>query len=168
MILSRGQDDGLRAGLLLFAALCMPVRLACNLFDGMVAVEFGKKSKSGEIYNELPDRIADALFLIGAGYAALDFRWMEAVGWAAALLAVMTAYVRTLGVAAGVAADFSGPLAKQQRMAVLAGACVLAAIELAFDGRDYALAAGLVFIAAGSALTIARRTWRLVHALEAR
>jgi len=167
LILSRGQDDGLRAALLLFAAACIPLRLLCNLFDGMVAVEFGKRSKAGEVYNELPDRLADALLLVGAGYAVSDYEWVAAVGWAAALLAVMTAYVRTLGAATVGQADFSGPFAKQQRMIVLAVACVLAVVEDALGGRDVVLSAALILIAAGSAATAARRAWRLVRALEA-
>src|SRR6266540_5328560 len=45
------------------AALCIQLRLLCNLFDGMVAVEGGFRTKSGEIYNELPDCFADMLIL---------------------------------------------------------------------------------------------------------
>lgn len=29
-------------------------RLLCNMLDGMVAVEGGKRSKSGELYNDVP------------------------------------------------------------------------------------------------------------------
>src|SRR5437667_425757 len=65
------------------AAACIQLRLLCNLFDGMVAVEGGLKSKSGEIYNELPDRIADTLVLVGAGYAFPAQEWSSHVGWAA-------------------------------------------------------------------------------------
>src|SRR6185295_13029268 len=91
--------------LLLGAAAGIQCRLLCNLFDGMVAIEGGLKSKAGEIYNELPDRFADALILIGAGYAAPTpvsgpIPWL---GWLAATLAILTAYVRALGVSAGAA-----------------------------------------------------------------
>src|ERR1044072_6654992 len=41
------------------AAIAIQLRLICNLLDGMVAVEGKLGSKSGEIYNDLPDRIAD-------------------------------------------------------------------------------------------------------------
>src|SRR6185436_11680096 len=51
------------------AAVLIQLRLLCNLFDGMVAIEGGFKTKSGEIFNELPDRFADAFILIGAGYS---------------------------------------------------------------------------------------------------
>ena len=57
------------------AALLIQGRLLCNLFDGMVAIEGGLKSKSGEIYNDFPDRISDAFILAGAGYAVACVEW---------------------------------------------------------------------------------------------
>src|SRR5207237_9019762 len=109
----------LRATLLfLAAAVCIQLRLLCNLFDGMVAVEGGFRTKSGEIYNELPDRFADALIFVGAGYSLSTWATLPALGWAAAVLAVITAYVRTLGASVGAAQYFIGPMAKQQRMAI--------------------------------------------------
>src|SRR5438132_145918 len=52
------------------AAALVQFRLACNMLDGMVAVESGVASPVGELYNEIPDRISDAAALIGLGYAA--------------------------------------------------------------------------------------------------
>lgn len=75
--------------------VCMQSRLLCNLFDGMVAIEGGKKSANGDLYNDMPDRFADALFIIPVGYVAGGFG-IE-LGWLAALLAVMTAYFRWIG-----------------------------------------------------------------------
>ena len=46
------------------------LRLAANMFDGMVAIETGKASPTGAIYNEIPDRVSDAAMFLGAGYAA--------------------------------------------------------------------------------------------------
>src|SRR5439155_1544730 len=80
------------------------LRLLCNLLDGMVAIEGGLQSKSGDVFNEVPDRVSDALILLGAGYAtapALGLAWAGALGSAAALLAVLTAYVRALGATVG-------------------------------------------------------------------
>ena len=58
-----GPTQGVMRGvILLLAALCIQLRLVCNLLDGMVAVEHGKGSPSGPIWNELPDRFADVLF----------------------------------------------------------------------------------------------------------
>jgi phosphatidylglycerophosphate synthase len=79
----------------------------------MVAIASATASKVGELFNEMPDRISDAATLIGLGYAAGG---QPTLGWSAALLAVFTAYVRSMGKAAGAGSDFRGPMAKQQRM----------------------------------------------------
>jgi phosphatidylglycerophosphate synthase len=97
----------------LAAAGCIQLRLVANMLDGMVAVSSGKASAVGELYNELPDRISDAATLAGLGYAAGA---IPVLGWIAAILAVITAYVRTLGKSVGAGSDFRGPMAKQQRM----------------------------------------------------
>ena len=55
-----------RAGWFVAAAIGVQLRLLCNLFDGMVAVEGGFRTKLGEIFNELPDRFADAFVLSAA------------------------------------------------------------------------------------------------------
>src|SRR6266404_8813583 len=86
----------------LAAALLIQLRLLCNLLDGMVAIEGGLKSKSGEIYNDLPDRVSDAVILVLAGYSISWPAWSRELAWSAALLAVMTAYARVLGGAVGV------------------------------------------------------------------
>ena len=41
----------------LLAAVFIQCRLLCNLFDGMVAVEGGKSTPAGELFNDIPDRI---------------------------------------------------------------------------------------------------------------
>ena len=46
------------------AAAGIQLRLLCNLLDGMVAVEGGRGSKSGEVFNDAPDRLADLLILV--------------------------------------------------------------------------------------------------------
>src|SRR5260370_23846239 len=99
------------------------------MLDGMVGVEGGLQTKSGEVFNDLPDRIADALIFIGAGHAVHTLPYGMELGWIAALLAVFTAYVRMLGGAAGLAQSFAGPMAKQQRMALMTGACLLSIFE---------------------------------------
>ena len=56
-------EAGHKAGYLILAIVGIQGRLLCNLFDGMVAIEFHKKSAVGEIYNDAPDRISDFLIL---------------------------------------------------------------------------------------------------------
>jgi phosphatidylglycerophosphate synthase len=149
------------AGLLL-CAFCIQLRLICNLIDGMVAVEGGKGSATGRIYNEFPDRVTDSLLIVALGYAC-GHAWL---GWLGALLAVATAYVRVFGGSLGLAQDFRGPLAKAQRMAVLTVACVAAAAETFWHQQRYALLAAAVIIAVGSALTCVTRTLAIAAQLR--
>jgi len=170
LLLYSGLIEGAcRAAALILAGVCVQLRLMCNLLDGMVAVEHAKGSPYGPIWNELPDRIADALLLVGAGYAAATACDLApALGWLATALAILTAYVRELGRGLGFDADFCGPMAKPHRMAALTAACAVAALEPLWGWRGEALFIGLAIIAAGTALTAARRTLRLAKALKAK
>lgn len=150
---------------LLAAGLCIQLRLLCNLIDGMVAVEGGKGSPTGPLYNEIPDRIADSLFLVAAGYAC---GWPE-LGWLAALAAAVTAYIRVLGGTLGLAQDFRGPQAKPHRMALLTLACLAGAVEASvWPGTFWALTVGLALIALGTLLTCITRTRAIAAALTSR
>ena len=53
----------------IICALSIQLRLLCNLLDGMVAIEGGKQSRLGSLYNEFPDRVADSVLIVGVGYA---------------------------------------------------------------------------------------------------
>jgi phosphatidylglycerophosphate synthase len=159
-----------RAVLLIGAAVCIQLRLLCNLLDGMVAVEHGRGGPAGPIWNELPDRLADALFLAGAGYCAYGAH-LEAgapLGWLAAWLAAMTAYVRELGRGLGFPADFSGPMAKPHRMAALTLTCVVAAAEPLWGWNGQSILIGLSIIIIGAAGTLGRRTATLARRLDER
>ncbi|MFQ6550955.1 CDP-alcohol phosphatidyltransferase family protein [Aestuariibius insulae] len=147
---------------LLVAAVGIQMRLLCNLFDGLVAVEGGKAEPDGPLWNEMPDRVADLLILVGAGVAAGAF-WL---GWAAAAGALLTAYIRAMGVALGAPEDFGGPMAKPQRMAVMTSAAVLGFGEWLWTGSGYVLLAGLAVVAAGSGATFWLRTARLLRHLR--
>ena len=146
----------------LAAAACVQLRLVCNLLDGMVAIEGGRKSKVGAIYNEFPDRIADTLFLVPLGYAA-GMPWL---GWACALLAALTAYVRVFGGALGHVQDFSGIMAKQRRMAALTAGLVVQAIAPLISAGHWPLLVTGGIIAAGSLVTCVTRTVAIARALE--
>lgn len=154
-----------RSLLLLAAAGGIQLRLLCNLFDGMVAVEGGFRTAAGEIYNELPDRFADLAIFVGAGYAAGS---LPVLGWAAAAAAVTTAYVRALGAAAGAGQQFVGPMAKQHRMALMTGVCVAQA-ALALGRWPLELFRPALWVVLfGCAITMVRRCSRIVRALEAK
>lgn len=159
---------GPRVWLFLVAAAGIQLRLLCNLFDGMVAVEGGFKTKSGEIYNELPDRFADVFILAGAGYSMPSAPWLQTLGWMAAALAVITAYVRALGVTAGAGQYFIGPMAKQHRMATMTMTCVGLAGMNVFKCEFDLMQISLLVICAGCLVTIVRRLIRIVRELEAK
>jgi phosphatidylglycerophosphate synthase len=132
----------------------------------MVAMEGGKKTASGELFNDIPDRIADPLILVAAGYAITLVSWGGALGWCAGLLAVLTAYVRTLCASAGAPIDFRGPMAKQHRMALMTAACLFAAAEAYLYMPGYTLPTALALIIVGSVVTIFRRTLSAFRYLE--
>lgn len=115
----------------------------------MVAVEGGKKTPNGQIYNEFPDRIADSVLLIALGYASA-WPWL---GWLAALLALTTAYIRVFGGSLGHTQNFAGPMAKQHRMAILTAACLLAAVQRLIWNSHSILGYALILIVLGSAWT---------------
>lgn len=147
--------------LFLIAAGMVQLRLLCNLMDGLVAIEGGRRSPTGDLFNEAPDRMEDALFLAGAGIAASFHPWGLTLGWLSALAALATAYVRVLGVSLGADQDFSGPFAKPQRMFFLTVGCLGAFFEAVLRVPGRVLPFVLALIAAGSLLTLARRLARL-------
>jgi phosphatidylglycerophosphate synthase len=152
-----------RPALLITAAAGIQLRLLCNMLDGMVAVEGKLRSPTGDLYNEVPDRISDSVILVAAGYALPGLPMAETLGWAAALLAMLTAYVRALGAGLGLPGCFHGPMAKPHRMALLTVTCVVAAALSAQPWSPWLLWGTLVVIAAGTVITSARR----LHAIAA-
>ncbi|HSY49863.1 MAG TPA: CDP-alcohol phosphatidyltransferase family protein [Thermoanaerobaculia bacterium] len=169
LIASRNAEGIPRVGLLIAAAAGIQLRLLCNLFDGMVAVEGKMASKTGDIFNELPDRIADPLIIVSAGYAIVRFYTLgPTLGWCAGLLAVMTAYVRVLAGSVRAKQDFCGPMAKQHRMATLTLAIIVDAIAGYLGFRDYTLMLALIMIIVGTIVTMVRRTRRMAAELESR
>src|SRR5207253_2279463 len=154
----------------LVAALGAQLRLTANMLDGMVAIASGRTSKTGELYNEVPDRISDAAVFIGAGFA---WGGNITLGYIATILAIFTAYVRAAGKIAGTPNEFCGPMAKQHRMFVITLICVYAVITprswqmIPFNDSQMGLMTiGLVVIVVGCVITVLRRLSRIAHALR--
>lgn len=154
-----------RTALFVAAAVAIQCRLLCNLMDGMVAVEWGKGSRSGEIYNDLPDRLADPIILCAVGYAA-GGPYGPLLGWAAAVGALLTAYVRVLGRSVGAGTYFIGPMAKQHRMALVTAGSLVAAVVAHRARHDVVFLAVLAVIVVGCVATVVRRLRRIVLDLE--
>jgi phosphatidylglycerophosphate synthase len=142
---------------LLLGMLGIQMRLLCNLVDGLMAIEGGKKTAYGELFNDFPDRVSDVILILACGYA-LEPGSLHTAAWIAALLAVMTAYIRVLGASMGSPHFFSGPMAKPHRMATLTIALAGSAVEVLLQGRfSLSLSCAIYLIALGTAVTCVRR-----------
>ncbi len=150
----------------ILAAFFIQMRLLCNLFDGMVALEGGKSTKSGELYNDIPDRISDSILFIAVGYTISVVSWGVELGYFAALVAMMTAYVRVLGASMDAGSCFKGPMAKQHRMAILTLSLLLTPISIIVAEQNYVLFLALLMIAIGSLVTVINRTYTIYATLE--
>lgn len=146
----------------ILAALFIQMRLICNLMDGMVAVEFGKKSKTGDLWNDVPDRVADVAIILGAGYLSVQNHGAIELAWANGVLAVMTAYLRVLGASLKSPHYYIGPMAKPHRMALLTVAFI---VEAAFP-IGYFVYAALWVMLVGQVVTCYRRLSKMATDLE--
>ena len=154
----------------LIAAGCIQLRLIANMLDGMVAVEGGKGGPTGELWNEAPDRVADAAIFIGAGFAAGGEAML---GFGAAVAAVFVAYVRALGASVGAGQIFIGPQAKPHRMFVMTLAAVVMAAVPEMRSRVGVeplplMEVALWFVIVGCVVTAWRRLARIAAFLRGR
>ena len=158
----------IRPALFLAAAASIQLRLLCNLLDGMLAVEEGLRSPLGDLFNELPDRAADVVILVAAGYATTWDSYGPPLGWTAAVLAVTTAYIRVLGGSLGGTQHFVGPMAKPHRMFVMTVAALAGAAEMVAGLPPRAVGIALIVIIAGAAATVVLRIQRIAAELRVR
>lgn len=156
---------------LFLAALFIQLRLICNLLDGMIAVEYNKKSIYGNLFNDIPDRFADVFIIMGAGICAQQnetsilSEYVLTFAWINSILAVLTAYIRVLGPSVGTPMFFSGVMAKPQRMAILTVATLLA---LAPNVKIPFLSLALGFMLVGQCLTVFVRIKLIANSLALR
>jgi CDP-diacylglycerol--glycerol-3-phosphate 3-phosphatidyltransferase len=96
----------------LLIPLWMFLRMAFNAIDGMLAREFGQKSRLGAYLNELTDVISDAvLYLPFAFVAPFSPLWVGAV----IVLAVVSELAGVLGLMVGASRRYDGPMGKSDR-----------------------------------------------------
>jgi CDP-diacylglycerol--glycerol-3-phosphate 3-phosphatidyltransferase len=88
------------------------IRMALNAIDGMLAREFGQKSKLGAYLNELCDVVSDAALI-------LPFCFVRPFGPVSVILVVLLAwlseYAGVMGPLAGAERRYDGPLGKSDR-----------------------------------------------------
>ncbi len=151
----------------LLAAIGIQARLIANMLDGMVALASGTASRIGELFNEIPDRVSDSAVLIGLGYAAGGD---PVLGALAALVAALTAYVRSVGKGAGAAQQFCGPMAKPHRMFVVTLVALVGVVDpgqalLTAHAGISLVVATEVLVILGGLVTAARRVRRIAASL---
>lgn len=88
-----------------------------------------RQSREEEFYNELPERVSDAVTLIGFGFAVHSSPWL---GLAAALSAIFSAYIRTMAASrpGGRKIGSAGIMRRRDRLFLLAGASILMILDL--------------------------------------
>lgn len=148
---------------ILIAAVFILLRLACNVMDGMVALESDKKSKTGELWNDVPERFADVAIILGAGYLAQAHSHAMDLAWANGVLAVMTAYLRVMGASLKSPQYNLGPMGKTHRMALM----IIAFIAEAIYPTGIICYAALWIMLFGQVITCTRRLFRVADDLKA-
>lgn len=144
------------------AALCY-LRLWMNMLDGMVAIASGKASLRGELLNDLPDRVSDVLIFAGVAHSGLC---LVPLGYWAAIMALITAYVGLFGQAVNVGRQFGGVMSKPWRMVVLhMGTWIAALVLWRSGGAGPWLNIALGIIIGGCVQTIAVRLSSIMRGL---
>ncbi len=140
----------------------LPVRMALNAIDGMLAREFRQASTLGAVLNELGDVLSDlalamplALRAPEAGAAVVAF----------AVAGALTEFAGVLGQAVGASRRYDGPMGKSDR-ALLLGALALA--TFVWPGARTAWPAVFWIAAALAALTCVLRLRRAMAELRDR
>lgn len=136
---------------LLLLPLVLLLRMALNAVDGMLAREFGQKSRLGALLNELGDVVSDAALYLPL---ALVPGVPPAPVVALVVLAGLSELAGVLGVTVGASRRYDGPAGKSDRALVL-GAVGLALGLGAPAGRW--LEVLLWVLAAGVAATVVNR-----------
>ena len=96
----------------LLIPLWMLARMAFNAIDGMLALEFGQRSRLGAYLNELCDAVSDAaLYLPFAWLPPFSSLWTGIV----IVLALLSEYAGALGPLVGASRRYDGPMGKSDR-----------------------------------------------------
>ena len=102
--------------LFLLLPLWLFVRMALNAIDGMLAREFGQKSRLGGYLNELCDVVSDAALLLPFAFVAPFAGWMV---FLVIFLAALSEYAGVMGPLVGASRRYDGPLGKSDRAFVV-------------------------------------------------
>lgn len=135
--------------------VCLFLRMALNVLDGILAREHQQQSRLGALLNEMGDVVADAaLFAPLALLPGVPAALVACVIW----LALLTEFAGTLGLLIGSSRRYDGPCGKSDRALLLGLAGLLPLLPLP-DGWQvgHILTAGLCLCAALMLRTIFNR-----------
>jgi alpha-beta hydrolase superfamily lysophospholipase/phosphatidylglycerophosphate synthase len=104
-----------RRAVFLVVPVWLLVRMALNAMDGMLAREFGHKSRLGGYLNEVGDVVSDAA--LTAPFALVAPFGPFGIG-VVIVLSILTEFAGVLGPAAGASRRYDGPLGKSDRAIV--------------------------------------------------
>lgn len=96
----------------LLIPLWMFLRMAFNAIDGMLAREFGQKTRLGAYLNELTDVISDTALYLPFALVAPFVLWSVGL---VVLLAAISEYAGVLGLMVGASRRYDGPMGKSDR-----------------------------------------------------
>ncbi|BBK45127.1 CDP-alcohol phosphatidyltransferase [Allostella vacuolata] len=137
--------------------LWLMLRMGLNAIDGMLAREFGQKSRLGALLNELGDVVSDAaLYLPFALLAPFGAGWVAVV----VVLAVTGELAGVLGQTIGADRRYDGPLGKSDRALAFGALGLWAAVA----PMPAALVWTMPALAALAAWTIVNRVRRALAA----
>jgi CDP-diacylglycerol--glycerol-3-phosphate 3-phosphatidyltransferase len=102
--------------LFIVLTLWLGVRMALNAIDGMLAREFGQKSRLGGYLNELCDVVSDTALLLPFAFVA---PFSPLMVFAVIGLAILSEYAGVMGPLVGASRRYDGPLGKSDRAALI-------------------------------------------------
>jgi CDP-diacylglycerol--glycerol-3-phosphate 3-phosphatidyltransferase len=153
-----------RPWLYLLAIALLFLRMFLGTLDGLVATQFGRSSKSGEIVNRLAPELCDAAYLLALALARPEWTLPGALALAAAWL---TTFAGLVGATAGLPTQSVGPAGQTDRLAAVQVALLLAWLA---DPRGWhfdPLGLFLWWVALGGTLTVVLRLVRHLRGARA-
>lgn len=136
-------------------------RALCERVDDLMAENLATEKNTGRFLNEIPERISETAIFLGAAFS-VPSEIVRALGLAAALFSVGTAYIRVVGASAGVPHFFAGPMAKRHRLIVMTICAFASGIEKTQGSWGRSIAVALLIIAIGALITCFNRL-RLIY-----
>ncbi len=133
------------------------VRMALNAIDGMLAREFGLKSRLGAILNELGDVVSDAALYLPL---ALGWGFSPVLVVLIVVLAVMSEMSGVLGLMVGATRRYDGPMGKSDRAFVFGAMGLAIGFGAPLGAWENVVLAAVLFLLAVTILNRARQALR--------